>query len=58
MCRKAIISVILGSEELVCAMLLWVNDNNPIEDQIMPWIVEYTWPPTVTRGCMRERTER
>ena len=36
------IPVILGSEELVCAMLVWVYDTNPTEEQIMHWMVEHT----------------
>ena len=36
------IPTILGSEELVGKMLVWVGETNPNEDQIMHWIVEHT----------------
>ena len=36
------IPTILGSEEQVGRMLVWVGETNPTEELVMHWIVEHT----------------
>lgn len=39
---QGIILAVSSDKWLIGEFMLWVNDNNPSEEQIMHWIVEHT----------------